>query len=152
MDKKLKDFLIVSKKNGYAAGEANIVSEDDKSYSTRGSSGDFSFHDNWFGGEPFGGREAVLHKGKPYWMMVYYGQDTGKAKGLIDFLRKALSQISEELPLRGPSHFEEGEFRYENIVEGTLEKFVGVEKIFYKGEEVFKTNYAGGLVDRREDQ
>ena len=152
MNKGFLKFLIDSKKKGYAAGEVSINREEDNSYSTRGEDKEFSFHDNWFGGEPFGGREVVFYEGKPYWMMVYYGQDTGRAEGLIDFLRKSLSQVSEKLPLRGPQEFEEGDFRYENQVEGNIEKFVGVEKIYYKGEEVFKTNYSGGLVDQRKDQ
>lgn len=152
MDKKLKEFLIESKKKGYASGEGAITSESDHSFSTRGKNVDFAFHDNWFGGEPFGGREVVFFKDKPYWMMVYYGQDTGRAKGLIEFLRKSLSQMSEDSPLRGPQHFEEGDFRYENVTDGDIVKFVGVEKIYFKGEEVFKTNYAGGLIDQRSDQ
>lgn len=152
MNKSFVKFLIASKKKGYAAGDVNIVHEKDKSYSTRGEEGDFSFHDNWFGGEPFGGREVVFYKGKPYWMMVYYGSDTGRAEGLIEFLRKALSQIPEGLPVRGPKELINGDFKYENEAKGTIEQFIGVEKIYFKGEEVFKTNYVGGLVDQREDQ
>lgn len=152
MNDKFLKFLVSSKKKGYASGENAILRENDKSYSTRGEDGDFSFHDNWFGGEPFGGREVVFYKGDPYWMMTYYGADSGKAEGVIEFLRKALKQIPEEMPVRGPKKFGEGDFSYENNIIGNLESFVGEEKIYYKGNEVFKTNYAGGLVDRRGDQ
>lgn len=30
-------------------------------------------NDNFFGGEPYGGREVVFYEEKPVWMMVYYG-------------------------------------------------------------------------------
>jgi hypothetical protein len=145
-------FIIKAKKEGYAAGNDVILREIDQSYTTRFEDGDFSFHDNWFGGEPFGGREVVFLKKKPYWMIVYYGADEGKAPGVIDFLRKALMKIPDDIPVRGPRIFKEGKFRYENKSEGNIEKFTGVEKIYFDGDEVFRTNYAGGLVDQRKDQ
>lgn len=150
--KKFKQALVSGKKHGYAAGDKAIIREKDGSYSTRRKDGDFEFHDNWFGGEPFGGREVVFYKNKPYWMMVYYGSDSGKAPGVIEFLRKALRAIPEDIPLRGPRLLKEGKFRYENKCKGKLERFIGEEVIFYNGQEVFKTNYVGGLVDQRGDQ
>ncbi len=85
-------------------------------------------------------------------MMVYYGFDSGKALGIIEFLRKALRLMPEDIPVRGPKLLKEGKFRYENKSKGRLERFIGEEIIFYSGKEVFKTNYAGGLVDQRRDQ
>lgn len=148
----LKTFLIQANKEGYAAGESKITKNEDHSYTSQFESGDLKLHDSWFGGEPFGGREVVFFKGNPHWMMVYYGQDTGKAEGLIPFLRKAMMSPDQEMPLRGPNEMTEGDFQYKNSATGDLERFIGEEKIFYKGEEVFRTNYVGGLVDKREDQ
>lgn len=148
----LRKFLITGNKDGYAAGESNITREDDKSYSIRFEQGSWRYHDNWFGGEPFGGRTVVFKAGKPYWMAVYYGSDSGKAEGLIGFLRKALSNQPDELPVRGPKELKEDKFEYKNKWEGDLEKFSGKEFIYYDGEEVYSAEYAGGLVDQREDQ
>ncbi|MGE5041425.1 MAG: DUF5680 domain-containing protein [Candidatus Levyibacteriota bacterium] len=149
---KLRTFLLKANKEGYASGDNTISRGEDFSYVTNFEDGDVRLNDSWFGGEPFGGREVVFYKGKPYWMMVYYGSDSGKAEGLIPFLRKALIQPEEEMPIRGPRKLEEGDFSYENSYRGDVQDFVGEEKIFYKGEEVFKTNYSGGLVNQRRDQ
>lgn len=148
----LKQFLIASNKKGYAAGESAIAQEADKSYTAQNEEGDWKFHDNWFGGEPFGGREVAFYQDKPYWMMVYYGADFGHSPGLIGFLREALSHPPEELPVRGPKFFEQDEFRYETIWKGDMKEFTGEEHIYYKGTKVYSCWYAGGLVDQREDQ
>ena len=148
----LKKFLIKAKSRGYASdGESSANVEEDSSKSSRFSEDTFSFHDNWFGGEPFGGREVVWKEKKPFWMMVYYGHDTGKAEGLIPFLMKCLSKLPSEMPLRGPREFSEGDFQYFNSWHGVIEEFYGEEKIFYLGEEVYSARYAGGLVDQRKD-
>jgi hypothetical protein len=149
----LINFLIQAKSRGYAAGgESTSSRESDKSKSTRYSHGFFSFHDNWFGGEPFGGREVVWKNNNPIWIMVYYGSDSGKAPNLIPFLLKALSQMPHDMPVRGPKELREGGFIYKNIWKGTIDTFSGEEKIFYKDTEVFSTKYSGGLVDQRKDQ
>lgn len=147
----LKNFLIKAKKAGYASGGESVVTkESDGSKSTRFTEGDFAFHDNYFGGEPFGGREVVWYKEKPFWMMVYYGSDNQTAEGTIPMLLKALSNPPEEMPIRGPKFMEDGEYTYENSWEGTIEKFIGEEIIKYRGSGVYKANYQGGLVDQKE--
>lgn len=148
----LRKFLIKSSTKGYSAGDNVIQKNDDFSYSTSFESGNFKIHDNFFGGEPFGGREVVFFDEKPYWMMVYYGSDYGKAEGLIAFLRRVLAKPDFKIPVRGPKELVEGNFRYENKTLGALEDFVGEEKIYFKGKEVYKANFSGGFVDRRDDQ
>lgn len=149
----LKKFLIKAKKSGYAAGGDSVaIKEKDGSRSTRFSQGEFSFHDNYFGGEPFGGREIVHYNGEPHWMMVYYGSDSGKSTRVIPFLLKALQNLPSDMPVRGPKKLEDGEFVYKNIWEGNLESFSGEESISRNGKIVYNANYVGGLVDQRKDQ
>lgn len=143
----LSGFLIKAKRNGYAAG--NQIKEPDKSYSTRFEEGDFRFHDNWFGGEPFGGREIVSYKDNPCWMMVYYGEDESASNLAIPTLRKALASMPDDFPARGPKILENGNFKYENNWDGNIEKFSGIEIIFEKDKQIYKATYAGGLVDQR---
>lgn len=97
MVENLEQFLIIAKTRGYAAGESTTHEEKDRSKSTRFNQGEYSFHDNWFGGEPFGGREVVWKEGKPHWIMIYYGSDSGKAQNLIPFLLKCLSKVPIEI-------------------------------------------------------
>lgn len=50
----LRQFLIRAKKAGYAAGGESVTTqESDGSRSTRFEEGEFKFHDNFFGGEPY---------------------------------------------------------------------------------------------------
>lgn len=144
MNKDLVKFLIKAKRNGYAGG--NEAKESDGSCSTRFEEGDFKFHDNWFGAEPFGGREVVLYKKKPYWMMVYYGVEITGKNLAIPTLRKALSEMPEDFPARGPKSLQNGEYQYENKWEGDIEKFSGEEKITKSGQMVYNAKYIGGLL------
>jgi hypothetical protein len=149
----VKQFLIKAKKSGYAAGgeaTSTRTEEEDGSKSTRFEEGDLKFHDNWFGGEPYGGREVVHYLGKPYWLMVYYGKDDQTAEGAIPLLLKALTNLPEELPVRGPKLLEDGEYRYENNWSGDLFEFFGEEKIYFQNKEVYYAKYQGGLVDQKE--
>ena len=70
----LKEFLIASNKAGYAGGEEKKwIKEPDGSTTIPYEKGDWKSHDNFFGGEPYGGRIVVFNKNLPVWMMVYYG-------------------------------------------------------------------------------
>lgn len=143
----LRKFLVKAKKAGYASGgESVAVKESDGSKSTRFEEGNFKFHDNWFGNEPFGGREVVFYKNKPYWVMVYYGSDYHRTPGLIPVLLKALSSLPDEMPARGQKYLKDGDFEYRNNWKGDLESFSGDEVITYKGEKVYNLKYSGGLV------
>jgi hypothetical protein len=148
MNKKFIDFLVKAKKNGYAS-YSNQVKESDGSYSTRFEEGDFKFHDNFFGGEPFAGREVVWYKNKPYWMVVYYGADTTENELSIPTLTKALSNMPDDFPARGPKNLKNGDFQYKNKWQGNIEKFYGEEIICKNGKQIYKANYMGGLVDKR---
>ena len=73
--KQLCEFLVQAKKSTYALGDDSIkIKESDGSTSLIFEKGDWKYHDNYFGGEPYGGREVVFFKNKPVYIMVYYGQ------------------------------------------------------------------------------
>jgi hypothetical protein len=143
----LVQFLLKAKRDGYASGDTTTKEENDGSYSTRLAEGDFRFHDNWFGGEPFAGREVVWYKGKPTWMMVYFGEEKVNA-GSNPILRKALSKMPNQFPARGPKSLEDGDYKYENNWNGGINKFSGEEAIYLNGEKVYSAWYSGGLVDQ----
>ena len=108
-------------------------------------------HDNFFGGEPYGGRIVVLNYGKVEWMMVYYGWvEEGVNPDIVyGILREALMQMPEEHPYRGPEEFKKGNLTYRNKWEGEVDRYLGEEVILQEEKTVYKANYLGALVDKR---
>ncbi|MBI2641035.1 hypothetical protein HYW87_00345 [Candidatus Roizmanbacteria bacterium] len=113
-------------------------------------SGDWKFHDNFFGGEPYGGRTVIHYKNKPVHMTVYYGWviESLNPNELYPFLRKALRAAENKL-FRGPKKFKEGEFLYLNKWMGNIKKFSSFEKIYKDEKLVYQARFMGGLVDQR---
>jgi hypothetical protein len=148
----LRRFLVEANDAGYAGGDEKQWSkEPDRSMTIVFEKGDWKSHDNFFGGEPYGGRTIVSYKGQPVWMLVYYGwvspeKDADAAYG---FLREALRAMPQEHPIRGPSVFERRGVLYTNSWQGDLTRFSGREQITEYGSEVYVASYVGGLVDRR---
>lgn len=146
----LRRFIYSASRATYASGDESIkVKQSDGSTTIEFAEGDFKFHDNYFGGEPYGGREVVFYQGKAVWMMVYYGFvhiEAGNAE-VYGFLMEALRNTTEEIPYRGPAVFEKADWRYENKIGGGVENFHGTEKIYRDGKCVYEASYIGGLVD-----
>lgn len=151
----LAQFVRKANQEGYGSGnEQSWTKEVDGSTTITFESGDFRVHDNFFGGEPYGGREVVFYKKKPFWMMVYYGrvypgQDRKRIYALV---RKALANAPIEMPVRGPLELEDGDLTYENGWTGDIKDFSGHEEIIDgKGQTIYSARYAGGLVDQRKE-
>ena len=152
MQKELARFLLDANKAGYASGNDNAwKKEPDHSKTITFTSGDWVMNDNFFGGEPYGGREIVFLRGNPYWIMVYYGEvdNAHDPKQIYPFLQKALSQPPEDMPLRGPESFQDGKYTYKNTFRGNLDQFSGEEVIFEGDTQIYRASYLGGLVDQR---
>jgi len=149
----LKKFLVKAKKATYAAGEAaKSIKEPDQSTSLIFTAGDWKYHDNYFGGEPFGGREVAFYKDKPVYIMVYYGlvdKNITDFKSIYEFLQQALLLIPEDNPYRGPESFQNNDFKYKNKFEGKVDNFSGEEKIYQNNKLIYQAKYIGGLIDQR---
>jgi hypothetical protein len=147
----LNKFILEASHNTYASGNENIrQKEDNQSTTIEYVNGDWKFNDNYFGGEPYGGREVVFYKDEPVWMMVYYGWVTEgvSTDRVYPTLGKALSNSDLEKPFRGPDEYVDGNILYANDLEGDVENFRGEERI-YDGEELlYIARYMGGLVDQ----
>lgn len=148
----LKQFLIDSNRAGYAGGEEKKwIKEPDGSTTIPFQQGEWRSHDNFFGGEPYGGRVIVFHEDKAHWMMVYYGwviegMDNNLVYGV---LRNALKQMPEDAPYRGPKEYKEDNFTYSNSWVGEVERYSGEEKIMQGDKLIYQANYMGGLVDQQ---
>jgi len=145
-------FLVESNAAGYAGGDERLwSSESDGSTTIRFSRELWSSHDNFFGGEPYGGRTVVFFNDRPVWMMVYYGWVAEQADPDQTYrvLRKALMHMPGDAPYRGPERYGEGALIYSNKWDGAIQRFSGDEEI-HEGERlVYRATYLGGLVDSR---
>lgn len=150
--KELESFLISSDKAGYASDKpVKVINEKDHSYTIIHKSGDWMSHDNWFGGEPYGGRTVVFFKNKPSLIMVYYGWVDESVKNfdeVYEFLKESLRQETKPFK-RGPKEFKNREFEYANSYQGNITNFSGTETISQNGREIYHASYLGGLVDQR---
>lgn len=152
----LTNFIIEAHKAGYASGQENIwKKQSDGSTAITYQNKDWLFHDNYFGGEPYGGREVVFYRNKPVFMMAYYGRISDKSYDnqiIYSFLQKALKSFPEDRPFRGPKILQEETggkaMKYENNWQGEIDYFSGQEKVFIDDKEVYEAKYAGGLVDQ----
>ncbi len=136
----------------HATGAANTHSETDGSRTITFSEGNFSMHDNFFGGEPYGGRMVISYQHAPVWMMVYYGQFTATdfvPNAVYGFLREALQHGPEEKPFRGPDSYRKDTFEYRNEVTGDISSYSGKEVILQNGTQIYWATYLSGLVDQR---
>jgi hypothetical protein len=152
----IKEFLIFSAKNGYGNAQAKTTDEADGSKTIEVANGNMRMHDNYFGGEPYGGREVIVKDGKPVWMMVYYGrvyESIGLSlQDVYGYLRQNLLNPDPQMPIRGPRQNQEGKWSYVAEINGDLTDFTCEEVIKYDGKIVYKAVFAGGLVDQqRED-
>lgn len=148
----LKEFLIYSAQHGYGNDNRIERKESDYSSTIEVSNDGFTMSDNYFGGEPYGGRTVISHKGQPTWIMVYYGGVVGDILGIgtiYPYLKEQLLNPDVIVPVRGPLNNKNDKFIYKLTVNGNLEEFSGLEEIYYEGELVFKTFIAGGLVDQK---
>jgi hypothetical protein len=148
----LRAFLRKANQAGYAGGdEKQWVKESDGSLTILFEDGVWKSHDNFFGGEPYGGRTVVFHDGRPVWMLVYYGwvaEGSDPAK-LYGVLKNALKVMPTDAQYRGPARYQEDRFVYTNHWEGVLDRVSGREDIVEGTKLVYRAEYSGGLVDVR---
>lgn len=150
------NFLIKAKKSTYAnstiekSGSSRIGSSD-YNYEEIIDGSKYTYHDTYFGGTKFIGEEVVYcDSDKPIWGMNYYGitfDDMLSEEAMDNALRPALMKVEENnIPVRGPSRFENNGYIYKFNTTGTIENFDGVEQI-YKGDKlIYELHCSGGLI------
>ena len=144
----LKQFLIKAKLNSYSSGREGMKLTDGSKELTFQEQG-FSYRDRYLGENPFIGEEVVWQADRVIWGMNFYGRVLNAvvpAAQIYTFLQKAMRQVKENRPFRGPETFKEQDFEYRDESQGAIEEFMGVERILYKGEEVYRLDYQGGSV------
>ncbi len=132
----------------HATGQAEVKTEVDGSRTIEYEEGDYRMHDNFFGGEPYGGRLVVFYKDAPLFMEVYYGQTIRPADEVYDFLREALQHPGKDNPYRGPAEYKKGTLTYKCSTVGDITNHT-VKEFIYDGEvEIYWAVVIGGLVNQ----
>ncbi|WP_379151151.1 DUF5680 domain-containing protein [Paenibacillus sp. sgz5001063] len=144
-DHSVIDFLCRAKKATYAANGAEAASSRPGSHDLHYSEGLLSYMDTYLGGEKFAGEEAIWLEDQPIWSMNYAGRIL--AEGFSgDFLKEALSLVSQEYPYRGPLLHHNGDYTYHSVITGGFEWFHGYEDIFCNGIKVYECMFHGGSI------
>lgn len=112
--------------------------------------GNLTFHDTYFGRTRFIGEEVVYYNGEPAWGMNYRGftLDDDISEEVYDaVLRPALmSGSGDNIPVRGPKQYVNGNWRYTFTVDGDLSSFTGTEEISKNGTVVCRLYCHGGFI------
>ncbi len=138
-------FLCRAKKATYAGKGNECLSSRPNSHDLQYAEGDFKYIDTYLGGEKFAGEEALWYNSMPLWSMNYIGRIT--AEGFSgDFLKEALLLVPKEYPYRGPMVYQNGDYKYHCIVNGSFEWFQGYEEIYYLDRKVYECIFHGGSI------
>ena len=103
------------------------------------------YYDTYLGGDKFAGEDALWISGAPYWSMNYAGRVMGdNFSG--DFLKKALLNVTADMPFRGPESFSENGYVYRCETNGSFEWFQGYETISLNGNVIYECYFHGGII------
>ena len=148
---KLTTFLKEANLNTYANKTVKRVTSlrpGSKDYHFK--KGNLTYHDTFFGATQFIGEEIVYQEKNPVWGMNYYGVALSDeiSESLFDaILRQALmSGSGDNIPVRGPKEFIQGDWKYTFKTTGALANFTGIEEISKNGEVVCRLHCHGGFI------
>ncbi len=111
--------------------------------------GSWRYRDRYTGRNPYGGQELVWFEGRPVWMKNYLAEVVSQAcssEAIYRFQRLVLGSPDPQHLMRGPSLFRDGRFRYENQIEGDLDRFQGQEFIYFDDVTVYRMILHGGKI------
>ncbi len=143
----LIDFLVEARRVTYAIPHGTAVGDGTEQMIY--DRDEWGYRDRYAGYNPYGGHELVWHQGKVIWMKNYIAEvlsDVRPMSEIYDFQREVLGQPDPEHLMRGPAHYENGDYSYKNEITGDLSFFSGQEFIYYKGEAVYRMTFHGGNI------
>ena len=146
-------FLRIAKLHTYAAqgDDASVtpvlLSTKQLEFSIDG----YLYRDIYAGMNHFVGQEIVYQNDQAIWSMSYSGgmliEATASAIAEVyRFLRAALQESPQDLPLRGPASLRSGQLTYVCDIKGDLNRFAGVEHIDLVGSPAYELHFSGGLL------
>ena len=142
---KLIDFRLEANVNTYVAYMNETTATRLDSHDFTYSSGPYTYHDTYVGGEKFAGEEAIWLDGKIQYAMNYLGRVLDQQFS-GDFLKEALRKADKNMPYRGPEYFQSGEYTYKCSVTGDFSWFQGCEEIYCNNTRVYECYFHGGIM------
>jgi|GEM_PF-145502 len=146
----IKNFIIEARSNTFAGNSPTIDNP-----RLRGSGefeyqrGDWSYHDVYFTGtDKIVGQEIVYHNQKPIWIMQYFGDQLDQKT--VFFLKQALLAGVDKCRFGEGYQLKKKELSYQDVGEGTLDRFKGQEEMQISGKTIYKLNYQGGSIIKNE--
>ena len=146
----LNAFIVRAKAATYVGGGTKSLSYRPGSHDLQFHEGAFSYLDSYFGGTDFLGQEVVYFKGRPVWVMNYYGRTlertliTAEQAGRI--IQESLSRMYKERRFLGGFEHSTRNSTYADRSEGDVTSFTGREWIIRENVKVYELVYHGGLV------
>lgn len=118
----LTGFLAESYQHGWAAGAEKIKDPETGEKTLVYERGEWKYVDKYTGYFAAPGESKIFYKGRHVWSMNYAGRGQNpnyydKVRETYDFLKEALMHADPNLPLRGPSHYEAADQRWEYYFE-----------------------------------
>lgn len=138
-------FRLEAAGNTYAGCANETASTRLDSHDFTYSSGSYTYHDTYVGGEQFAGEEAIWYEGKAEYAMNYAGRVLEQPFS-GDFLKEALRNADHNMPYRGPEYYQSGEYVYKCKVVGDMAWFQGYEEIYCGNEKVYECYFHGGVM------
>lgn len=105
----LQEFFREAVLNGYGSdsSKATVLTGTDGGAKIVFNKGDWSYIDEYFGGEPYAGMTHVSYKGKVVFVLTYGGTvlDLARKQEIYACLHAALATGEKGLPWRGPNQY-----------------------------------------------
>jgi hypothetical protein len=145
----LEAFIVEAKSRAYVGG-GDLLSYRQGSHDLLYASGDFVYHDSYFGGTDFAGEEVVYWRGRPVWAENYFGHIlepeliTGERTGQV--IKASLSAMYAQGRFLGGFEATDGDCAFRDTSTGGFTWFHGREWIDRTGRTVYELFYHGGLV------
>ncbi|AWK51569.1 transcriptional regulator [Clostridium beijerinckii] len=139
------DFLCRAKKSTYAGGGIENKSSRPNSHDLEYVDGNLKYIDTYLGGERFSGEEGLWQDDIPFWSMNYSGRVLDE-RFSGNFLKEALSLVTEDNPYRGPIIYQNGQYKYHCIINGEFNWFQGYEEIYFDEIKVYECYFHGGSI------
>lgn len=153
MPTSLAQFLLIAKRHTYAAqgDDASVTPLLPSTKQLEFSADGYLYRDIYAGMNHFVGQEIVYHDDQAIWSMSYSGGMLDDATAsttseVYRFLRAALREAPQALPLRGPGSMQCDQLTYTCDIAGTLGRFAGVEHIVLADTPAYELHFSGGLL------